>query len=138
MSNEQTSRRQGGLLPFFVLTFLITWGIAAFLFLFPGAFESLFGNISMSSPIFVLAVAAPTISATLITYVRERWPGLRDLYARIVLCPHEPAHGRPLPIIADQGDIEVQPPTKQIYEVTALVDGTPDSVCHGREGLFAR
>lgn len=84
MSNQTTSDRQGGLIPFFVLTFLITWGIAAFLFLLPGPFEALFGKISMSSPVFVLAVAAPTISATIITYIRSRWPGLRDLYSRIV------------------------------------------------------
>ncbi len=84
MSDQTTSARQGGLIPFFVLTFLITWGIAAFLFLLPGPFEALFGKISMSSPIFVFAVAAPTISATVITYVRSRWSGLRDLYSRII------------------------------------------------------
>lgn len=83
MSNQTTSDRQGGLIPFFVLTFLITWGIAALLFLLPGPFEALFGKISMSSPIFVFAVAAPTISATIITYIRSRWPGLRDLYSHI-------------------------------------------------------
>ncbi len=38
----------------------------------------------MSSPVFVLAVAAPTISATIITYMLSRWTGLGDLYSRIV------------------------------------------------------
>lgn len=84
MPNETTSKQEGGLVGFFVLTFLITWGLAAFLFLLPGPFEALFGKMSMSSPIFVVAVAAPTISATVITYIRSRWPGLRRLYAQIV------------------------------------------------------
>lgn len=84
MSGEKTSGQQGGLLPFFVLTYAITWGLAAFLFLLPGPFEALFGKISMSSPVFVLAVAGPTISATIITYVRSSWRGLRELYSRIV------------------------------------------------------
>jgi uncharacterized protein len=84
MSNQITSKRDAGLISFFVLTYLITWGIAAFLFLLPGTVEALFGKISMASPIFVVAVAAPTISATILTYVRSHWRGLRELYARLV------------------------------------------------------
>jgi membrane protease YdiL (CAAX protease family) len=84
MSQEPTSKQQGGLVPFFVLTYLITWGIAALFFLLPGPFEAIFGKLSMSSPIFVVAVAAPTIAATLITFVLGRWAGLRDLYARLL------------------------------------------------------
>jgi membrane protease YdiL (CAAX protease family) len=83
MSNETTSKREGGLIAFFLLTYLITWGLAAFLFLLPGPFEALFGKMSMSSPVFVVAVAAPTISATILTYMRNRWPGLRNLYSRL-------------------------------------------------------
>ena len=84
MASEPTSRQHSGLLPFFLLTFLITWGVAAFLFLFPNQFKALFGTLTAASPIFVLAVAAPTISATIITYILSRGPGLRALYARIV------------------------------------------------------
>ena len=84
MSNDTTPRREAGLIAFFVLTYLITWGVAAFLFLLPGPFEAIFGPMSMSSPIFVVAVAAPTISATILTYTRSRWPGLRELYAGLV------------------------------------------------------
>ena len=84
MLNETTSKREGGLITFFVPTYLITWELAAFLFLLPGQFEALFGKMSMSSPVFVLAVAAPTISATIVAYIRSRWIGLRDLYARLV------------------------------------------------------
>jgi uncharacterized protein len=84
MSNETTPKWKGGLIAFFVLTYVITWGVAAFLLLLPGPFEALFGKMSMSSPVFVVAVAAPTISATILTYIRSRWPGLRDLYARLV------------------------------------------------------
>jgi membrane protease YdiL (CAAX protease family) len=84
MPADTSAHRQGGLVPFLVLTFLITWGVAALLFLFPGPFQAIFGTMTVSNPVFVLAVAAPTISATIITYFRTRWPGLRVLYAGIV------------------------------------------------------
>ena len=84
LPNEATPKREAGLITFFVLTYLITWGIAVLLFLLPGPFEAIFGPMSMSSPIFVVAVAAPTISATILTYICRRWPGLRALYAGLV------------------------------------------------------
>ncbi len=68
MSNEAMPKLERELIVYFVLTYLITWALGAFLFLLPGPFEALFGETSMSSPVFVLAVAAPTISATIITY----------------------------------------------------------------------
>ncbi len=84
MPKAKASGRQGGLIPFFVLTFLITWGLAAFLFLLPGPFEAVFGKIGMSSPVFVLAVAAPTISATIVTLIRGGWPSLAMLYRQLI------------------------------------------------------
>lgn len=83
--NYQSIRNQRSLLvPFFVLTFTISWGLAAFLLFFPEQMEPIFGAISMANPIFILAVAGPTIAATLLTYRQKGWAGLRDLYSGIL------------------------------------------------------
>ena len=50
------------LLSFFIMTFAITWGLAALYFIFPNFFTSLLGPVSVYNPLFVLAVWAPTIS----------------------------------------------------------------------------
>jgi CAAX protease family protein len=69
---------------FFILTFVITWGIGAFAILLPAQFRAIFGEMSVFSPLFILAVAAPTISATILTLVCEGWSGLGALYARLI------------------------------------------------------
>ncbi len=74
----------GRLTPFFLLTFGITWGIAAFLFIFPATFKMLFGDISISNPMFVVAVAAPTLSAVIVVLAGSGWAGLKGLLARLV------------------------------------------------------
>jgi membrane protease YdiL (CAAX protease family) len=75
-------RKQGDfLVAFFVLTFAITWGLGAFVMLLPNLSEALFGKLSAASPVFILAVAGPTIAASILTFVRDGWSGLRSLYA---------------------------------------------------------
>ena len=54
---------------FFLLTFAITWGLAGIYFLFPKFLTSLFGPISVSNPIFILAVWAPTTSGFILSAV---------------------------------------------------------------------
>lgn len=68
---------------FFMLTFAITWGVATFAIFMPNEFRALFGELTDTSPLYYLAVAAPTISATLLALAQARWTGLRDLYARL-------------------------------------------------------
>lgn len=69
---------------FFILTFAITWGIGAFAILLPTQFRAIFGELTGFNPLFILAVAAPTISATISTLVWEGRSGLGGLYARLV------------------------------------------------------
>ena len=57
------------LLSFFIMTFAITWGLAALYFIFPSFFTSLLGPVSVYNPLFVLAVWAPTISGFILTAV---------------------------------------------------------------------
>ncbi|NTU56077.1 MAG: hypothetical protein HGA79_07495, partial [Anaerolineales bacterium] len=67
---------------FFILTFILTWGLGALAIFLPVQFQALVGELSDTSPIYFLAVAAPTLSATILTFARTGWDGLRSLYAR--------------------------------------------------------
>ena len=72
------------LITFFYLTFVITWGLGAIAIFLPEQFQRLFGELTDTSPIYFLAIAAPTISATSLTMAWEGWQGLKSLYARLV------------------------------------------------------
>src|SRR5215207_10079923 len=76
--------RQGSLAAFFILTFSITWGIAAFLLLFPNQAATWFGPMSTRNPLFILAVCAPTLSAIVLASSMEGWSGLKALLSRLV------------------------------------------------------
>lgn len=76
--------KKDSLTPFFLLTFFITWGIGALAIFLPAQFQALVGELSDTSPIYFLAIAAPTISATILTFARDGWNGLGSLYARLI------------------------------------------------------
>ena len=54
------------LLPFFLLTFGIAWGVLALFMAMPDRLTALFGPVSASNPLFILAVWAPAISAVVL------------------------------------------------------------------------
>ncbi|NJC97155.1 MAG: hypothetical protein C3F07_02620 [Anaerolineales bacterium] len=72
------------LVSFFLLTFLITWGLGAFAIFFPAQFQTFFGELTDTSPMYFLAVAAPTVSATFLTFALDGLEGLKSLYGRLV------------------------------------------------------
>lgn len=72
------------LVPFFIIAFLITWGLGAFAILLPVQFEAFVGELTDTSPVYFLAVAAPTISATILTFGRDGLQGLKSLYGRLI------------------------------------------------------
>lgn len=84
MSTQSNNQRTDSLLSFFLLTFLITWGFGALAIFLPAQFQALFGELTETSPIYFLAITAPTISATILTFARDGWSGLRSLYARLI------------------------------------------------------
>jgi hypothetical protein len=84
ISAKSNHQQRDLLLPFFLLTFLITWGLGALAIFLPVQFQALVGELTDTSPIYFLAVAAPTISTTILTFARDGWDGLRSLYARLV------------------------------------------------------
>ena len=84
MSTQSNNQRTDSLLSFFLLTFFITWGFGALAIFLPAQFQALFGELTDTSPIYFLAIAAPTISATILTFARNGRLGLRLLCARLI------------------------------------------------------
>jgi membrane protease YdiL (CAAX protease family) len=72
------------LLSFFIMTFAITWGLAALYFIFPNFLTSLLGPVSVSNPLFVLAVWAPTISGFILSAVTSGGRGVLALLKRFL------------------------------------------------------
>ena len=70
------------LLSFFLLSFAITWGLAALFLIIPNTLTKIFGPISLSNPIFILAVWAPTISGFTVTAWISGRPGVIALLKR--------------------------------------------------------
>jgi membrane protease YdiL (CAAX protease family) len=65
------------------LTFAITWGLGACVIFFSEPFRALFGELTGFHPLYILAVAAPTLAATMLTLAWEGWSGLRGLWASL-------------------------------------------------------
>ena len=63
--------KQRPLLWFFILTYSITWGLAALYFLLPDLFIRIFGEVSMHNPVFILAVWGPNIAAVIVARSSE-------------------------------------------------------------------
>jgi len=72
------------LLGFFALTFGLTWGLGACFVLFPAQMNALFGAPSVSNPLFILAVYAPSISAIIVTGLIDGAAGIRRLLSGLL------------------------------------------------------
>lgn len=73
------------LVPFFALTFGLTWGIAA-LFIFLGdQVVAIFGEITASNPLFILAVYSPGIVAVILVLRHYGFKGLASFFRRLTL-----------------------------------------------------
>jgi membrane protease YdiL (CAAX protease family) len=57
----------------FWFSFGVTWGIAALALLIPDVLERLFGKMATTSPLYFLAVYAPSLVAILLTVSRRGW-----------------------------------------------------------------
>lgn len=77
------------LIPFVLGAFGLTWGLAIVYVAFPSTVESLFGPLSMTNPLFILAVYAPAIAAIGIVLFVAGLPGIRRFLKRALLwrCP---------------------------------------------------
>lgn len=75
--------RRHPLISFFLITFLITWGIAGLFFLFPKQVVTLtMKEADRYHPLFIIAACAPTFSAFLVILSAQGKQGLLALWAR--------------------------------------------------------
>ena len=70
---------------FFALAFGLSWGPMALFLMFPEPFTALFGEISTSNPLFLLAVYAPSLSGIFLVWRHYGLKGLGSFFRRLFL-----------------------------------------------------
>ena len=83
MANSTMTTR--ALTPFLALTFGLTWGIAALLILFTDQVVAIFGEITSSNPLYILAVYAPGIAGIFLIWRYYGLKGLGSFFRRLTL-----------------------------------------------------
>lgn len=83
--NTQSGMTTKTLVPFLALTFGLTWGIAALLILFTDEIVAIFGEISMSNPLFILAVYSPGFAGVFLVWCKYGIKGLGSFFRRLTL-----------------------------------------------------
>jgi membrane protease YdiL (CAAX protease family) len=73
------------LIPFLAISFGLTWGLAALLFFFYDQVVAIFGEVSMSNPLFILAVYAPGFAGVLVILGNYGLKGLGGFFKRLTL-----------------------------------------------------
>ena len=73
------------LAPFLAISFGLTWGLAALLFVAYDQVVAIFGEVSMSNPLFILAVYAPLIAGTIIVWKTYGFKNLGRFFQRATL-----------------------------------------------------
>jgi uncharacterized protein len=73
------------LIPFLALSFGLTWGIAAILIFYYDQVVAIFGEISISNPLYILAVYAPGIAGVFLVWRHYGLAGLGSFFKRMTL-----------------------------------------------------
>ncbi len=73
------------LILFLAITFGLTWGIATLLIVFPDQVESIFGELSMSNPLFILAVYSPGLAGIFMVWKMSGLKSLPSFFRRLTL-----------------------------------------------------
>ena len=73
------------LIPFLALTFALTWGIAALLIFFNDQIVAIFGEITSSNPLFIIAVYAPAFAGIFLVWRSYGLKGLGSFFRRLTL-----------------------------------------------------
>ena len=73
------------LIPFLVITFGLTWGIAALLILFTDQISVIFGEIGTTNPLIILAVYSPGFAGVFLVWWHYRLKGLGSFFRRLTL-----------------------------------------------------
>jgi len=73
------------LIPFLAITFGLTWGIAAILILFYDQITAIFGELTSSNPLYILATWSPGIAGTFLVWRYYGLKGLGSFFRRLTL-----------------------------------------------------
>lgn len=84
-TKKQSSMTAKALIPFLVLTFILTWGISAVLILFTDQVTAIFGEIGLSNPLIILAVYSPGFAGVLLVLWHDGLKGLGSFFRRLTL-----------------------------------------------------
>ncbi|MBK8905287.1 MAG: CPBP family intramembrane metalloprotease [Anaerolineaceae bacterium] len=71
--------------PFLAITFGLTWGLAALLMLFYDQIVAIFGEVSPSNPLFILAVYSPAFAGVILVWRHYGLRGLGSFFRRLTL-----------------------------------------------------
>jgi membrane protease YdiL (CAAX protease family) len=84
-SDSQSTKIAGMLIPFLLITFGLTWGIAAIVILFYDQVAAVFGELSMTNPLFILAVYSPGFAGVFMVWRKYGLSGLGRFFRRLTL-----------------------------------------------------
>jgi len=84
-SKTQSGMTTKTLVPFLALSFGLTWGIAAILILFTDQVTAIFGELTPSNPLYILAVYAPGIAGVFLVWRSYGLKGLGSFFRRLTL-----------------------------------------------------
>jgi membrane protease YdiL (CAAX protease family) len=73
------------LIPFLALTFGLTWGLAVLFILFTDQIVAIFGELSISNPLFILAVYSPGFAGVFLVLRHYGLKGLGSFFRRLTL-----------------------------------------------------
>lgn len=73
------------IIPFLGMTFALTWGLAALLFLFYDQIVSIFGEVSPANPLYILAVYSPGITGIALVFRYYGLKGLAGFFRRLTI-----------------------------------------------------
>lgn len=73
------------LIPFLAISFGLTWGLAAVLIFFYDQVVAIFGEVSMTNPLFILAVYSPGIAGIFLVWRTYGLKGLGSFFRRLTL-----------------------------------------------------
>ena len=73
------------IIPFLAITFGITWGLATLLMLFYDQMVAIFGELSMTNPIFILLVYSPGFAGIFLVWRHYGFQGLKSFFLRLTL-----------------------------------------------------
>ena len=84
-NSEKKPMTSQALAPFLAITFILTWGLGAMLMLFYDQIVAIFGEISTTNPLYILAVYSPGFAGIFLVLYHYGLKGLGSFFQRLTL-----------------------------------------------------